>query len=115
MVESNEGYFLLSNFYIPLPLQYIMAEKTKKTKKSKEKEIGVISNYFQHVKAAAIKLSAPLKKGDKIKIVGGERLIEMNVDSMQIERKPIEKAKKGDEIGLLVPEDVHKGNKVYKI
>ena len=88
-----------------------MAEKEK----SKGKEIGVVSNYFKHVKAAAIKLSGPLKKGDKIKIVGGEKEVEIDVDSMEIDRKPIEAAKKGDEIGLLVPEDVHKGNKVYKI
>jgi hypothetical protein len=39
----------------------------------------------------------------------------MDVNSMQIDREDIEKAKKGDEIGLLVPEDVHKGNKVFKI
>ena len=34
---------------------------------------------------------------------------------MEINRKKIEAAKKGDEIGLLVPEDVHKGNKVFKV
>jgi putative protease len=79
-----------------------------------KKQIGVVSNYFKHVKAAAIKLSAPLKVGDKIKVVGGEKDFEMKVDSMEIDRKKVEKAKKGDEVGLLVPEDVHKGNKVYK-
>lgn len=90
-------------------------KKTKKTgKKSEGKQIGVVSNYFKHVKAAAIKLSAPLKAGDKIKIKGGEKDIEIDVKSMEIDRKKIDAAKKGDEIGLLVPEDVHKGNKVYK-
>lgn len=79
------------------------------------KQIGEVSNYFQHVKAAAIKLSSPLKVGDKIRIIGGEKTdFEMDVKSMQVERKDIEKAKKGDEIGLLVPEDVRKGYKVYK-
>ena len=107
---SNPGR-AISNFYILFYSWYIMAEKEK----SKGKEIGVVSNYFKHVKAAAIKLSGPLKKGDKIKIVGGEKEVEVGVDSMEIDRKPIEAAKKGDEIGLLVPEDVHKGNKVYKI
>ena len=89
-----------------------MGEKAKKTGKS----IGEVSNYFQHVKAAAIKLSAPLKKGDKIRIVGGEDTdFEMDVKSMQVDRKEIEAAKKGDEIGLLVPEHVRKGYKVYKV
>jgi ribosomal 50S subunit-recycling heat shock protein len=80
-----------------------------------DKQIGEITNYFQQVKAAAIKLTAPLKVGDKIAIRGGEKNIEMPVKSMQIDRKPVTAAKKGEEIGLLVPEDVHKGYKVFKL
>ena len=80
-----------------------------------EIQIGEVSNYFSHVKAAAIKLTAPLKVGDKIKIVGGEKEVELVVESMQIDRKRITTAKKGDEIGLLVPEDIHKGYRVYRV
>ena len=84
-------------------------------KEKEEKQIGEVSNYFKHVNVAAIKLSKPLKVGDKIKIKRGEKEIEVEVESMEIDRKKIEKAKAGDEIGLLVPEEVHRGNKVYKI
>ena len=80
-----------------------------------KKQIGVVSDYFRNVKAAAIKLTAPLKVGDKVKIKGGEKEFEMTVESMQIDRVPIKEAKAGDEIGLLVPEDVHKGYKVFKL
>ena len=80
-----------------------------------EKQIGEVTNYFAQVKAAAIKLTAPLKIGDKIRIVGGEKNVEMPVKSMQIDRKPVTTAKKGDEIGLLVPEDIHKGYRVFKV
>ena len=79
-----------------------------------EKEIGEVTNYFKQVKAAAIKLTAPLKVGDEIEIKGGERDVKMKVHSMQIDRKPVSAAKKGEEVGLLVPEDVHKGYKVFK-
>jgi len=79
-----------------------------------EKQIGEVTNYFKNVKAAAILLSAPLKVGDKIKIKGGEKDFEMTVKSMQIDRKEVKEAKKGQEIGLLVPEDVHKCYKVFK-
>ena len=79
-----------------------------------EKQIGEITNYFRNVKAAAILLSAPLKVGDKIKIKGGEKEFEMQVKSMQIDRKEVKEAKKGEEIGLLVPEDVHRGYKIFK-
>jgi len=80
-----------------------------------EKAIGEVTNYFDHVKAAAIKLSSPLKVGDKIKIVGGETEFEEEVKSMQIQREPVQKAKKGDEIGILVKKPVRSGYKVFKI
>ena len=80
-----------------------------------EKEVGEVTNYFAKVKAAAIKLSAPLKVGDKIRLVGGEKNVEMTVDSMQIDRVNVKSAKKDQEIGLLVPEDVNKGYKVFKL
>lgn len=80
-----------------------------------DKQIGEVTNYFAQVKAAAIKLSAPLKKGDKIRISGGEKEFEMVIDSMQIDRKPVDKAKKGDEIGVLVTQDVHKDYRVYLV
>jgi len=80
-----------------------------------EKLIGEVTNYFKNVNAAAIKLTAPLKIGDKVKIKSAEKEVEVAVKSMQIDRKEVKEAKKGDEIGLLVPEPVHKDNKVYKI
>jgi translation elongation factor EF-1alpha len=80
-----------------------------------EKLIGEVTNYFKNVNAAAIRLTAPLKVGDKIKIKSSEKEVEVTISSMQIDRKPVKEAKKGDEIGLLVPEAVHKDNKVYKV
>jgi len=79
------------------------------------KQIGTISNYFEHVKAAAIKLTAPLKVGDTIRVTGGENEFEQRVESMQINRKEVQSGKKGDEIGIIVDEKVRKGYKVFKI
>jgi len=80
-----------------------------------EKQIGRVSNYFDHVGVAAIKLEKALKVGDKIKIVGGETEVKQTVKSMQIQREKVEKAKKGDEIGLKVKDKVHKGYRVFKV
>jgi ribosomal 50S subunit-recycling heat shock protein len=77
-------------------------------------QIGEVTDYFKHVKAAAIKLTSNLNVGDSIEIKGGEKDFKMKISSMQINRKPIQSAKKGDEIGVLVPEDVHKGYKVFR-
>jgi len=80
-----------------------------------EKQIGEISNYFEHIEVAAIKLFGALKVGDRIRIKGGENTdFEQEVESMQIQHKKVEKAKKGDEIGMKVNEKVRKGYKVFK-
>ena len=79
------------------------------------KEIGEITNYFEHVKAAAIKLKGGLKAGDKIQIKGGESDFEQEVKSMQINRKDVKSGKKGDEIGIIVDEKVRKSYKVFKV
>lgn len=78
------------------------------------KQIGEVSNYFEKVNAAAIKLTAPLKVGDLIEIKGGENSFEQKVESMQLNRAPIDKAKKGDEVGIIVSEKVRSGYKVFK-
>ena len=78
------------------------------------KLIGSVSNYFDHVQVAAIKLEKALKVGDTIRIVGGETDFEQEVESMQIYHEKVDKAKKGDEIGIKVSEKVRKGYKVYK-
>lgn len=80
-----------------------------------EQEIGEVSNYFAHVNAAAIKLSAPLKVGDTILFKEGENEFTQVVESIQINRKPVQSANKGDEIGILVKEKVKRGCKVFKI
>ena len=80
-----------------------------------EKEIGVVSCYFSHVDVAAIKLSGKLKVGDKIRIKGHTTNFDIKVGSIQIERKAVKEAKKGDHIGIKVPEKVRPNDKVFLI
>ena len=80
-----------------------------------EKEIGVVSSYFSHVDVAAIKLSDTLKIGDKIHIKGNTTDFEIKVGEMQIERKPVKQAKKGEHIGIKVPDKVRPNDKVFLI
>ena len=81
----------------------------------KEKQIGIVSNFFDHVGVVAIKLTDSLKVGDTIRIVGGEIDTEEKVGSMQIQHEKVNSAKKGDEIGLKIGAKVRKGYKVFKI
>ena len=87
----------------------------KKEGKQVRKQVGTVSNYFDHVKVAAIKLQAPLKVGDKVRIEGGDTDFEQSIASMQIQHDKVEKAKKGDEIGIKVKDRVRKGYRVFKL
>lgn len=90
------------------------AVKTTKSKKLKEGVIGVITHYFPQVRAAVIKLKAPLVTGDVVRIKGHTTDFKQAVTSMQIDRVPLNQAKKGQEIGLLVDSRVRQHDLVYK-
>jgi len=79
------------------------------------KLIGKISHYFGNIGVAVIELSDTLKTGETIRIVGGETDFEQTVDSMEVDHKKVEKAKKGDGIGVKVSQKVREGYKVFKI
>ena len=78
------------------------------------KQIGVVSNYFEKIGVASIKLTAALKVGDKIKVVGGEVDFEQPVKGMQINHEKVDKAKKGNEVGIKIKEKVRQGYRVFK-
>ncbi len=93
------------------------AKKKTIAKKAAPKEnvIGVVTHYFPHVRAAVVKLKAPLSVGDVVKIKGHTTDLTQNVVSLQIDRVPINQAKKGDEIGLLVNSRVRQHDRVSKV
>ena len=95
------------------PSRKIAAAK-KITKKTKENVIGIVTHYFPKVRAAVIKLKTPLTIGEAIKVKGHTTDFEQSVTSMQIDRVPINLAKKGQEIGLLVKSRVRRNDTVYK-
>jgi|YelNatPaOPRAMG01_1025707.scaffolds.fasta_scaffold01298_5 hypothetical protein len=91
------------------------AKEPLRTAKTKEKIIGIVTHYFPKVSAGVVKLKASLAVGDNIKIKGHTTDFTQTVTSMQINHIPIKKAKKGQEIGLLVNSRVRKNDLVYKI
>ena len=79
------------------------------------KLIGKVTHYFSKIGVAIIELSDSLKVGDTIRIIGSTVDITQEVDSIEVDHQKVEKAKKGDIIGLKVDEKVREDNKVYKI
>jgi translation elongation factor EF-1alpha len=81
----------------------------------KEKAVGKVSDFFAHVVVAGIDMTGKLKVGDKIHIKGHTTDIEMDLTSMQIDNENVKQAKKGQSVGIKVPERVRPGDIVYKV
>ena len=76
------------------------------------KKVGTVTHYYGNIGVAIITLAGKLNKGDKVKFEGGKTEFEQMVESMQIEHKEIDSAKKGDIIGMKVDEKVSEGAEV---
>lgn len=80
-----------------------------------EKEVGRVTHFFTRIGVAAITLTDTLKVGDTIRIVGGTRDFQQQVESMEIEHEPVEKAEAGQEIGIKVIERARENDRVHKV
>jgi len=80
----------------------------------KQVVLGKITHYFPKVRAAVVVLKSALSAGDKVRIKGHTTDFSQIITSMQIDHTPVNTAKKGDEIGLLVNSRVRDKDIVYK-
>jgi len=82
---------------------------------AQEKEVGKVTHYYTNLQVAIVELSDELNVGDEIHIKGHTSDFTQKVESMQIEHQNIEKAKKGETVGLKVVDHAREEDKVYKI
>ena len=80
-----------------------------------EIEVGTVTHFFPRPVVAGIDLTAPLNVGDRIHIKGHTTDFEDQIQSMQIENQPVEKAEVGQLIGIKVKDRVREKDVVYKI
>ncbi len=81
-----------------------------------EIEVGVVHNYYDKIAVVAIEITNDeLSIGDGIHIKGHTTDYKTTIKSMQIEHQSVEKAKKGDMVGIKLEEKVRRHDKVYKI
>lgn len=79
------------------------------------KKIGSISHYFAQIGVAVIELAGDLKVGDTIRIKGNTTDFEQEVNSMQIDKEPVNEAGNKQSVGLKVGEKVRVGDEVFKL
>jgi putative protease len=78
-------------------------------------KIGIVIHYFTKIRVAAIKISdGELKIGDVIHIVGSHTDFKQKIDSMQIDGKPVDIVRAGDDVGIKLKDRVRENDIVYK-
>ena len=93
-------------------------EKTEEVKEEKPEgeKVGKVTHYFTKLGVAIIELTdGELAVGDEILIKGATSNFKQKIDSMQIEHENVEKAEKGQSIGLKVKEHAREHDVVYKL
>jgi putative protease len=78
-------------------------------------KVGKVTHYYDNLGVAIVKLEATLKVGDTVKFEGHGADFEQNVDSLQVEHKQVQKASKGEVIGLKTVKEVKEGTEVKKV
>lgn len=80
-----------------------------------EKKIGKVTHYFGKIGVAAILLTAELRVGDTVHIMGRNTDFGQQVVSMQLEHEAIEQGKAGQEIAIKVEQRARRNDRVYKV
>lgn len=101
----------------PVSIKKKLPQRTKfsGSVKLKEKKVGVVTHYFSKVRAAVVKVKVPFAVGDKLRLKGHTTDFTQDITSIQVDRTPVNSAKKGQEIGLLVNSRVRQHDIVYKL
>jgi putative protease len=77
-------------------------------------EAGSILHFFSKINVAVVELSTSLSVGDQILIKGPSTDFEQIVESIQIEHKNLQKAEKGQSIGLKMAQQAKEKDVIYK-
>ncbi len=109
----NKGFS--SGFYLGLPTSKDFSNIEHSSATEKKQFVGKITHYYPKINVATIKLVSELKIGDKIAVIGKTTgIINSDIKRIEIKNSPVEKAIKGQEIGIKLPL-VRKNDEVYVI
>lgn len=77
-------------------------------------EVGSILHFFSKINVAVVELSESLSVGDKILVKGPTTDFEQVVESIQIEHENLQKAQKGQSIGLKMVQHAKEKDVIFK-
>jgi len=110
----NKGFS--RGFYFGTPTADDFSRVEHSQAKEMKHYVGLVKHYYKEPKVAEVELVSDLKVGNKIVIIGKTTgLEEFKLESMEIENQKIQRAGKGERVGIKVPSRVRKNDEVYVI
>ena len=76
--------------------------------------IGRVTHYYSHLSVAAVSLTAPLRVGEQIHILGHTTALVQPVESMEIDRVKVDGAGRGDDGALQVSDHVREHDLIFR-
>jgi len=79
------------------------------------KRVGKVTHYFDHLSVAVMALTELIRVGDTLHFLGHSTDFKQQVTSLQIEHKPVEAAKPGEDVAMKVEQRVHPNDAIFKV
>ena len=79
------------------------------------KRVGTVTHYFDHISVAVLSLTDTIRVGDSLHFLGHATDFKQEVTSLQIEHKPVEAAKPGEDVAVKVAQRVHPNDSVFRV
>jgi U32 family peptidase len=79
------------------------------------KPIGEVTHYFNNIGVVIVRFSKDVAVGESVQFKGATTDFTHKIESMQFDHKDVDKAKKGQEVGIKVGDRVRAGDKVFEV
>jgi len=77
------------------------------------KKIGTVTHVFGKISVAILQLNSELKVSDAVQFKGKHTDFAQTIDSIQVNHEQIQKAKKGDDVGVKTTQPAQVGDEVF--
>lgn len=105
-----------SGFFKKIPTADDFSSVEHSSATHRKEFIGSIIHYFDKIRVGVLRInSGRIKIGDELLVMSNRTgLIKIKIQHLEIKNKPVQTAKKGDEVGIKIPNS-RKGDKVYLV
>lgn len=83
--------------------------------KSSRKLVGVVTHFYPKVSVAAVRLTSDVRVGDEIIVEGKTSYSRQNIESIEKSGKRLERASKGETVGIKLKKKARKNDSVYAV